>query len=223
VKWPPFWRQPCSTVTRTVEYQLQLYHNWKPSTFRIATSTNNNTGIAPGLVTFSSLSFGVPDTCLKVFDKVFHVHSQILQEYFPFFRAFLNSPDKARLPPSASGFKHNWATKVDKDGSGWNLVNNDSKVCVQVWMCTTLSVFHKICLTCSHRQNPSIYLALLATAKKKGPTSRSSSMQHTVCHTRLDASMRWLAWLRWPSTSWCFHCCQARYLQSSRDTSIPFN
>lgn len=96
----------------------------------MATNTNNNPGIAPGPVSFSSASFGSPDVRITVFNKVFHVHSQKLQEYIPYFRTFLTSADKAGQPLPTSGFKYDWITKVDDDGTGWGPVNNDSKVCI---------------------------------------------------------------------------------------------
>jgi len=71
-------------------------------------------------IVFKQEGQGLPDTCLLVFDQAFHVHSTVLKFYSPFFRAFLDAPDKVNAS-SVNGFKYYWVTKVEEDG-GWYLV-----------------------------------------------------------------------------------------------------
>jgi hypothetical protein len=71
------------------------------------------------------LSTGLkPDTRLRVFSTVFHVHSSALKLHSAFFRTFLDSSDKATV--TSSSFLYTWVTKVDEDGS-WSLVCGDKK------------------------------------------------------------------------------------------------
>jgi hypothetical protein len=73
-------------------------------------------------VTFKQAGLETPDTCLKVFDQEFHVHSVVLKFYSAFFRKFLDSPDKAKSTSTTTkGFKYYWVTKVEQ-GSDWHLV-----------------------------------------------------------------------------------------------------
>ncbi|TVY78167.1 hypothetical protein LSUE1_G004188 [Lachnellula suecica] len=59
---------------------------------------------------------------LRVFYQDFHVHADVLKKQSAFFRAFLNSPDKAVSGTSANKeFEYDWRTQVDLDGT-WSLV-----------------------------------------------------------------------------------------------------
>ena len=203
VKWPPSWRHISSAVT-WLYIQLENHQNRKPSTSKtsikqppksepslsnMATTTDSNADVTSSPVIYASPSFGSPDACITVFNKGFHVHSQILQEYIPFFRKFLTSADKAGQPLPASGFKYDWITKVDEDGKGWGPVNNDSKVCSHsACVLSLLGPFDRIRLTSSCRPNHSTCLSLLEAAHKKRTYSRSFSTQHIVFHSRLDLS-----------------------------------
>lgn len=60
------------------------------------------------------------DTRIKVFKTEFHVHSLILKIASPFFRAFLDSPDKTPAAPGAQ-FRYDYETSVDDDGLSWGL------------------------------------------------------------------------------------------------------
>ncbi|TVY93029.1 hypothetical protein LAWI1_G004291, partial [Lachnellula willkommii] len=61
-----------------------------------------------------------PDTRLRVFGQDFHVHSSYLKLHSAFFRKFLDSPEK-EIVATSSGFRYEWVTKVDEDGT-WSLV-----------------------------------------------------------------------------------------------------
>ncbi|KAF4631282.1 hypothetical protein G7Y89_g6853 [Cudoniella acicularis] len=63
-----------------------------------------------------------PDTRLRVFDQDFLVSSPALKMNSAFFRAFLDSPDKANKAPTNSQMKYSWTTKVDANKTGWTLV-----------------------------------------------------------------------------------------------------
>jgi hypothetical protein len=72
-------------------------------------------------VIFKQAGLGAPDTCLAVFDQEFYLHSTILKLYSAFFRKFMDSPDKVKLTTTATEFKYNWVSKVEKDDD-WHLV-----------------------------------------------------------------------------------------------------
>ncbi|TVY47964.1 hypothetical protein LOCC1_G002625, partial [Lachnellula occidentalis] len=61
-----------------------------------------------------------PNTRLRVFGQDFHVHSSYLKLHSAFFRKFLDSPEK-EIDTTSSGFRYEWVTKEDKDGT-WSLV-----------------------------------------------------------------------------------------------------
>jgi hypothetical protein len=58
------------------------------------------------------------DISLEDFRQEYHAHSILLKLHSTFFRSFLDSPDKtnAKKKP-AFGFRHEWITRVDADGS----------------------------------------------------------------------------------------------------------
>lgn len=60
------------------------------------------------------------DTCLKVFDTEFHVHSTILKMHSASFHRLLDSADKIGKPKAQLSFKHSYITEVDE--VGWYLV-----------------------------------------------------------------------------------------------------
>jgi hypothetical protein len=64
------------------------------------------------------------DLRLQVFNTTFDVHSVILKMQPEFFFKFLDSDDKNDLVAHcAEGFRYEWATRVDEEGSGWKLVD----------------------------------------------------------------------------------------------------
>src|ERR1039458_7906597 len=83
--------------------------------------TNNGSSTSPTIV-FDAPGHEV-DIRLQVFQQEFHVHSVVLKLHSEFFRTFLDSPDKAIAPARTDmmGFRYEWITKVDDDGS-WHLV-----------------------------------------------------------------------------------------------------
>ena len=60
------------------------------------------------------------DMSIEVFKQIFHVNSMVLKSHSQFFRNFLDSPDKATAPDSAT-FRYDWVTQIDQDGTGWAL------------------------------------------------------------------------------------------------------
>ncbi|TVY89682.1 hypothetical protein LAWI1_G003079, partial [Lachnellula willkommii] len=63
-----------------------------------------------------------PDVHLRVFYQDFYVHSSILKKHSAFFRAFLDSSDKALSGTSPNTkYKYDWTSHVDKDGT-WALI-----------------------------------------------------------------------------------------------------
>ncbi|KAF7903039.1 hypothetical protein EAF00_002941 [Botryotinia globosa] len=76
---------------------------------------------SPQVVTFS-LPGQQPDTRITIFQlKELRVHSSILKLYSPYFRKFMDSPDKESASPSAM-WKYEWTAKVEEDGS-WYVVD----------------------------------------------------------------------------------------------------
>ena len=71
------------------------------------------------------------DVRLCVFKQEFHVHSIILKLHSAYFRKFLDSADKAKVPTSAL-FRYEYVTVVDTDGE-WAL-EGAAKVCYTSWL-----------------------------------------------------------------------------------------
>jgi hypothetical protein len=79
------------------------------------------------IVTFNVRGQAKEDVRLRVFRTEYHVHSWILKMHSAFFFKFLDSPDKDHSRPTpAGGFKYEWITKVDDDGT-WGLVAKDDR------------------------------------------------------------------------------------------------
>ncbi|KAH7319430.1 hypothetical protein BKA65DRAFT_599494 [Rhexocercosporidium sp. MPI-PUGE-AT-0058] len=67
------------------------------------------------------------DTRLRVFHTEYHVNSVLLKMQSKFFRAFLDSAEKAASLPACSEFKYEWVTKIDYDDTNeWSLVSATS-------------------------------------------------------------------------------------------------
>lgn len=77
--------------------------------------------IAPGLK---------PDVRITVFNQQYQVHSVALKYHSAFFRKFLDSPEKQRIP-GAREFKYEYVAVVDRDGS-WALEPAE-KVCDKLY------------------------------------------------------------------------------------------
>ncbi|KAH8680076.1 hypothetical protein BGZ60DRAFT_428359 [Tricladium varicosporioides] len=72
-------------------------------------------------ILFSVPSDPKPDTLFQVFEQPFHVSSTALKMHSAFFRKFLDSPDKAKLPSHSGCFKYRWISSIDSEGT-WSLV-----------------------------------------------------------------------------------------------------
>jgi hypothetical protein len=95
----------------------------EPPAKKRKTSKCNDKPTTPGPIIFKARGLNV-DVRLRAFETEFQVHSVILKIHSAFFFKFLDSADKTTTLANATpvgGFKYEWVTKVDEDGS-WALV-----------------------------------------------------------------------------------------------------
>jgi hypothetical protein len=96
--------------------------NMAPPAKKLKMSKSNDKPTMPGPIIFKARGLNA-DVRLRAFETDFHVHSVILKIHSAFFK-FLDSADKIdalKNPTPVGGFKYEWVTKIDEDGS-WALV-----------------------------------------------------------------------------------------------------
>jgi hypothetical protein len=90
-----------------------------PPAKKAKTSKNNDKTTMPSPIIFKARGLNA-DVRLRAFEIDFHVHSVILKIHSAFFFKFLDSADKTAAltnPTPADGFKYEWVTKIDEDGT----------------------------------------------------------------------------------------------------------